>query len=126
MLPGSHRLTLATEKTDNATVGSKAAGLERHPERRYKVSPMCSAPGASGNYQEPHGSSGSLLTYLSTQTHYQAAFEAYKEREMPRIRAERPGLRKQQYENELHDEFKKHPDNPFNQVSCSCSLSSLA
>lgn len=31
-------LTLATEKTDKATVGSKAAALERHPERRFKVS----------------------------------------------------------------------------------------
>jgi len=47
---------------------------------------------------------------------------------MPRIKAERPGLRKNQYENELHDEFKKHPDNPFKCVSeqsllsgrCSC------
>ncbi|PWN41575.1 DUF1014-domain-containing protein [Ceraceosorus guamensis] len=50
---------------------------------------------------------------------FKAAFEAYKEREMPRIRQERPGLRKNQYENELHDEFKKHPDNPFNQLQVS-------
>lgn len=48
---------------------------------------------------------------------FKAAFEAYKENEMPRIRQERPGLRKQQYENELFDEFKKSPLNPFNQVT---------
>ncbi|PWO00285.1 DUF1014-domain-containing protein [Tilletiopsis washingtonensis] len=75
-------MSLATERTDKAAVGSKAGAIERHPERRYK-----------------------------------AAFEAFKEREMPRIKAERPGLRNNQYENELHDEFKKHPDNPFNQLT---------
>ncbi|CAO1637443.1 unnamed protein product [Sympodiomycopsis kandeliae] len=48
---------------------------------------------------------------------FKAAFEAYKEAEMPRIRQERPGLRKQQYENELFEEFKKSPANPFNQLN---------
>lgn len=53
----------------------------------------------------------------------QAAFEAYKESEMPRIRQERPGLRKQQYENELFDEFKKSPLNPFNNLNVAYNAS---
>lgn len=42
---------------------------------------------------------------------------------MPRIRQERPGLRKQQYENELFEEFKKSPSNPFNQINVSYNAS---
>jgi hypothetical protein len=63
-------LSIANEKTDKASQGSKAAGLERHPERRFK-----------------------------------AAFEAFKEREMPRIKQERPGMRSQQYHDALYKEF---------------------
>lgn len=63
-------LSIATEKADKASQGSKAAGLEKHPERRFK-----------------------------------AAFEAYKEREMPRIKQERPGMRSQQYHDALYKEF---------------------
>lgn len=75
-------LSIANEKTDSASQGSKAAGLERHPERRFK-----------------------------------AAFEAFKEREMARIKQERPGMRSQQYHDALYKEFQKHPDNPFNQLT---------
>ncbi|UZJ56076.1 hypothetical protein CBS101457_005396 [Exobasidium rhododendri] len=77
-------LSITNEKTDKASQGSKAAGLERHPERRFK-----------------------------------AAFEAYKEREMPRIKQERPGMRSQQYHDALFKDFQKHPDNPFNQLTLS-------
>ena len=42
---------------------------------------------------------------------------------MPRIRQERPGLRKQQYENELFDEFKKSPLNPFNNLNVAYNAS---
>ncbi|CAO1637291.1 unnamed protein product [Parajaminaea phylloscopi] len=48
---------------------------------------------------------------------FKAAFEAYKEAEMPRVREERPGLRKQQLEEVLFTEFKKSDLNPFNQVN---------
>lgn len=75
-------LTLVNEKTDKAAVGSKAAKIETHPERRFK-----------------------------------AAFEAYKEAEMPQIRRDFPGLRLQQYHDRLYKDFQKSPDNPFNQVS---------
>ncbi|PWN93754.1 DUF1014-domain-containing protein [Acaromyces ingoldii] len=75
-------LSIATEKTDKASQGTKAAQLERHPERRFK-----------------------------------AAFEAFKEREMDRIKQERPGMRSQQYHDALYKEFQKHPDNPFNQLT---------
>ncbi|KAG2132872.1 uncharacterized protein EDB93DRAFT_1175731 [Suillus bovinus] len=75
-------LEVVTAKMDKASVGQQAAGIERHPERRFK-----------------------------------AAFEAYKERELPKLKDEHPGLRLQQYQDLLHKQFQKSPDNPFNQVT---------
>ncbi|GJN91336.1 hypothetical protein Rhopal_004357-T1 [Rhodotorula paludigena] len=74
-------LTLVNAKTDKASVGSQAAKIETHPERRFK-----------------------------------AAFEAYKEEQLPILRKEHPGLRLQQYHDRLYDNFKKSPLNPFNQA----------
>lgn len=50
---------------------------------------------------------------------FKAAFEAYKENELPNIRKEQPGLRLQQYHDLLYKQFQKHPDNPFNQLTVS-------
>ncbi|KAI0792642.1 hypothetical protein C8Q75DRAFT_574911 [Abortiporus biennis] len=77
-------LEVVTAKMDKASVGSRAADLEKHPERRFK-----------------------------------AAFEAYKERELPNVRADHPGLRLQQYQELLYKQFQKSPENPFNQVTVS-------
>ncbi|CDO71893.1 hypothetical protein BN946_scf184940.g40 [Trametes cinnabarina] len=81
-------LEVVTAKMDKASVGSQAANLERHPERRFK-----------------------------------AAFEAYKERELPKMRQEHPGLRLQQYHDLLYKQFQKSPENPFNQVTLSYDAS---
>ncbi|KAH9842474.1 DUF1014-domain-containing protein [Rhodofomes roseus] len=81
-------LDVVTAKMDKASVGQRAAGLEQHPERRFK-----------------------------------AAFEAYKERELPIARAEHPGLRLQQYHELLYKQFQKSPENPFNQVTVSFDAS---
>jgi hypothetical protein len=75
-------LEVVTAKMDKASVGQQAAGIERHPERRFK-----------------------------------AAFEAYKETELPNLKVEHPGLRLQQYHDILYKQFQKSPDNPFNQVT---------
>jgi len=77
-------LEVVTAKLDKASVGQQAAGLERHPERRFK-----------------------------------AAFEAYQERELPKIKQEHPGLRLQQYKELLYKQFQKSPENPFNQTTVS-------
>lgn len=50
---------------------------------------------------------------------FAAAYRAYEERRLPEIEVEHPGLRKNQRVNICRDEFKKHPDNPFNQVKVS-------
>ncbi|KAI6123963.1 hypothetical protein EDD16DRAFT_589696 [Pisolithus croceorrhizus] len=75
-------LEVVTAKLDKASVGQQAAGIERHPERRFK-----------------------------------AAFEAYKERELPKVKEDHPGLRLQQYQDTLYKQFQKSPENPFNQVT---------
>ncbi|KAI0657193.1 hypothetical protein C8Q70DRAFT_1005988 [Cubamyces menziesii] len=84
-------LEVVTAKMDKASVGSQAANLERHPERRFK-----------------------------------AAFEAYKERELPKVRQEHPGLRLQQYHDLLYKQFQKSPENPFNQVTVAYDASKEA
>ncbi|KAH9857494.1 hypothetical protein C2E23DRAFT_804506 [Lenzites betulinus] len=81
-------LEVVTAKMDKASVGSQAANIERHPERRFK-----------------------------------AAFEAYKERELPKARKEHPGLRLQQYNDLIYKQFQKSPENPFNQVNLSYDAS---
>ncbi|KAK0455180.1 DUF1014-domain-containing protein [Desarmillaria tabescens] len=45
-----------------------------------------------------------------------AAFEAYQERELPKLKQDHPGLRLQQYKDLLHKQFQKSPENPFNQT----------
>lgn len=81
-------LDVVTAKMDKASVGQRAADIERHPERRFK-----------------------------------AAFEAYKERELPKVKEDHPGLRLQQYQDLLFKQFQKSPDNPFNQVTVSYDAS---
>lgn len=47
---------------------------------------------------------------------FKAAFEAYKERELPKIKEDHPGLRLQQYNDALFKSFQKSSENPFNQL----------
>ncbi|GJE88073.1 DUF1014 domain-containing protein [Phanerochaete sordida] len=54
---------------------------------------------------------------------FKAAFEAYKERELPNLKIERPGLRLQQYQEVLYKQFQKSPENPFNQTTISYDAS---
>jgi len=48
-----------------------------------------------------------------------AAYEAYKERELPKLKEDHPGLRLQQYQDLMYKNFQKSPDNPFNQGALS-------
>ena len=43
----------------------------------------------------------------------QSAFEAYQDRELPRLKDEHPGLRLQQYKDLLYKKFQKSPENPY-------------
>ena len=54
---------------------------------------------------------------------FKAAFEAYKERELPKLKEERPGLRFQQYQEALFKSFQKSRENPFNQFHVSYDAS---
>lgn len=48
---------------------------------------------------------------------FKAALAAYTEREMPKLKIEHPGLRKQQMEQLIYKNFQKSPENPFNQAN---------
>ncbi|BEJ15059.1 hypothetical protein CspHIS471_0408260 [Cutaneotrichosporon sp. HIS471] len=54
---------------------------------------------------------------------YKAAFAAYVEREMPKLKEDHPGLRQNQMREVLHKQFQKAPENPFNQVSVAYNAS---
>lgn len=109
-------LSLVAEKTDKASVGSRAAiKVEAHPERRFKVCPsllvllpLLFVAGNSDDY--------------SCVCCKQAAFEAYKDEQLPIIRKERPGMRLQQY----HDALVRSPfflsAVPFVPAACSADL----
>ncbi|KAF7298478.1 hypothetical protein MKEN_01372900 [Mycena kentingensis (nom. inval.)] len=91
-------LEAVNAKTDKASVGQAAAGIEKHPEVR---APLRLRMGYGSNW--------------GLQRRFKGAFEAYVEREMPILREEHPGLRDQQYRDRLFKAFQKSPDNPFNQ-----------
>ncbi|KAG6332776.1 hypothetical protein ID866_6311 [Astraeus odoratus] len=94
-------LEVVTAKMDKASVGQQAAGIEKHPERRFKV---CVS----------HWLQRVWIMDLAC---LQAAFEAYKERELPTLKVDHPGLRLQQYHDLLYKQFQKAPENPFNQAT---------
>ncbi|KAI8983683.1 hypothetical protein BDB01DRAFT_850357 [Pilobolus umbonatus] len=48
---------------------------------------------------------------------FKAALAAYEERELPKIKAENPGLRLTQLKELVYKAFQKSPENPFNQAN---------
>lgn len=45
-----------------------------------------------------------------------SAYAAFEERELPRLKAENPGLRLSQFKQMLQKQWKKSPENPLNQA----------
>lgn len=54
---------------------------------------------------------------------FKPALKAYEERRLPEIRQEHPGLRLNQYQQRIYEEFQKSPENPFNQVKAAFNAS---
>jgi hypothetical protein len=50
-----------------------------------------------------------------------AAWLAFEERELPGIKAEKPGLRIRQYQDMLWKQWQKHPDNPLVQAAAAAA-----
>ncbi|KAI8975512.1 hypothetical protein BDF20DRAFT_836902 [Mycotypha africana] len=48
---------------------------------------------------------------------FKAALTAFEERELPRFKAENPGLRLSQLKELIYKAFQKSPENPFNQAN---------
>lgn len=53
---------------------------------------------------------------------FKAAYAKYEERRLAEMEDEK-GLRRNQKIDRIRDEFKKHPDNPFNQVNATYDMS---
>lgn len=65
---------------------------------------------------EATGSSSSLSKLeRHPERRVKAAYAAYEERELPRLKAEYPGLRLAQLREKLYRQWLKAPENPFNQ-----------
>jgi hypothetical protein len=101
-------LSLVNEKSDKASMGSKAATT-----LEVRSCLICSAVHLHAVETDP------ISRYLQAhpERRFKAAFAAYKERTLPDLRKEMPGLRLQQYEEVMYKDFKKSPDNPFNQAT---------
>ncbi|KAI0046936.1 DUF1014-domain-containing protein [Auriscalpium vulgare] len=87
-------LEVVTAKMDKASVGNQAAGIERHPERRFKASFEAYQERELPNVRSEVGAS--LSTHLIV----------YK------YDPQHPGLRLQQYKDLLFKQFQKSPENP--------------
>lgn len=54
---------------------------------------------------------------------FKSALRNYEERRLPEIRKEHPGLKTNQYQQKIFEEFKKSDENPFNQVKVAFNAS---
>lgn len=66
--------------------------------------------------REAMGAKAGLLVEKHPERRFKAAFEAYLERELPKLREDHPGLRQNQMRDLLFKQFQKAPENPFNQA----------
>lgn len=60
------------------------------------------------------GAGGGAAVDRHPERRMKAAYKAWEERELPRIRAEQPGMKLSQYKERLFSEWKKSPENPMN------------
>ena len=61
-------------------------------------------------------SASSMVIEKHPERRVKAAFAAYEARELPKLKAENPGLRHTQLMERLHKMWQKAPENPFNQL----------
>ena len=119
------------EEDDRATPGKRGGGggggkknAKKGPDDLDKqlaslnASNMDDAIEAMSLVNEREDSRGAAAGALEKhpERRFKAAFEAYKERELPNLREEHPGLRLQQYNDLMYKHFQKSPENPFNQL----------
>ncbi|KAL9938143.1 hypothetical protein V8E36_002766 [Tilletia maclaganii] len=111
-------LTLVTEKTDSASRGSKAADIERHPERRFKAAFEAfkerRIPELRKEVRVP------LIELRAVKANLLARCDeicACASLLCPLT--QNPGLRLQQVQELAYKEFQKSEENPFNQVHLS-------
>ncbi|KAJ1963583.1 hypothetical protein GGI12_001966 [Dipsacomyces acuminosporus] len=69
-----------------------------------------------GGGQGKAGSGAGALIDRHPERRAKAAYKAFEDRELDRIKAESPGLRLTQIKQLLWKEWQKSPENPFNQV----------
>ncbi|KAH9034037.1 hypothetical protein EDB83DRAFT_2525329 [Lactarius deliciosus] len=92
-------LEVVTAKVDKASIGNQAAGIEKHPERRFKA--------AFNAYIERE------LPNIRDEVPY--LFPRIDDSGLTKSYFQQPGLRLQQYKDLLFKQFQKSPENPFNQ-----------
>jgi hypothetical protein len=63
-------------------------------------------------WQRPPPSQAGLIEQ-HPERRFKAAFAAYLDREMPILKSEHPGLRKQQMHDMIYKQFQKAPENPY-------------
>ncbi|CAH7668160.1 hypothetical protein PPACK8108_LOCUS2628 [Phakopsora pachyrhizi] len=108
-------------KTSNKQSGSSKPIASKVPEysaRNIALDLLELISDDEGN-AEKIGAKAAKTVDAHPERRFKAAFETYKEQELPSVRKEHPGLRLQQYHELLFKKFQKHPNNPYNQVTVS-------
>ncbi|KAI0255302.1 hypothetical protein BJV78DRAFT_757084 [Lactifluus subvellereus] len=94
-------LEVVNAKMDKASIGNQAAGIEKHPERRFKA--------AFNAYVE------SELPNIRAEVKPRLRVNLVPVLQL--LYSQQPGLRLQQYKDLLFKQFQKSPENPFNQTT---------
>ncbi|GBG24185.1 Coiled-coil domain-containing protein 124-like [Hondaea fermentalgiana] len=92
---------------DAALAAFEASGLGGSSSSEDKHHAIASAPPGAPAAAQAHGHKG---------PNRKALFSAYEEREIARLRAENPGLKRSQLKDHVWKLWQKSPENPANQV----------
>ncbi len=88
-----------------------------HAIRDEKESGVAVAFGVDDTLEQLSGlvRGGESKTDRNPERRRKAAYKAYEERELARLRQEQPGLKRSQYKERIFNAWKKSPENPMNQ-----------
>lgn len=106
----------AAASSKPAKVEISQAELDENPNQLLKQSALEGEAVARGVDSAIAVLGGGEPVELHPEKRMKAAYAAFEEKELPRLKAENPNLRLSQLKQLLRKEWQKAPDNPMNQV----------
>lgn len=123
----------ATAAAKKPVINQKKGGVKANPSRKGIDAALAESTESSDLYAHNIDDAIAALEVTTGKSsdkierhperRFKAALRNYEERRLPEIRKEQPGLRLNQYQQRLFEEFKKSDENPFNQVKVAFNAS---